>query len=206
MSMLLSALVADFKASLNDAKDSFRAPADADFVRLLKVAAVDMQAKRPITKPGSVGLFPFQPRYAVTAGDFAALKTHMWADPAITPKPWAPDYPGPAPRVAAQWDGVAWWLEFSTAPTPRQIFVWGDEFRFWYFGQHVLSEAPGGTTVNPADRGLLLLRAQSEAMRELALRNVNKPQQMRDGYTSMPRNGTPSALFSVLMSEFREAR
>lgn len=87
-----------------------------------------------------------------------------------------------------------------------QLSVWGATFRFWYFAQHVLSEAPGLTTINPSDRGLLLLRAQAEAMRELAMRNVIKPQAMRDGYSSTPRNGTPAALFETLLAEFKEAR
>lgn len=206
MSMQLSALVADFKASLNDAAAQFRAPADADFARLLRVALLDMQVKRPVTKLGQVNLFPLQARYAITHEDFAALKVHLWAEPAYTPKPWEPSYPGAVPRVAAQWGGASWWLEFSPAPTPRQLQVWGSEFRFWYFARHVLGEAAGETTVNPGDRGLLLLRAQAEAMRELAMRNVVKPMAMRDGYSSTPRNGTPSALFESLLAEFKGAR
>nr|WP_296020845.1 hypothetical protein [uncultured Acidovorax sp.] len=206
MSMLLSALIADFKASLNGAAAQFRAADDGDFKRLLGVALADMQAKRPITKPGEVGLFALQSRYAVLAPDFAAFKTHLWADPANTPKPWEPLYPGTAPRVSAAWDGAAWWLEFSPAPTMVQITVWGDTFRYWYFGRHLLSETPGATTINPADRGLLLLRAQAEAMRELAMRNVVTPQAMRDGYSSTPRNGTPAALYEALLAEFKGAR
>lgn len=203
--MQLSTLTADLKASLGDASARWRTPVDADFVRLLRLAAVEMQAKRPVTKPGSVQLMPEQARYLVDAADFAALKTHSWADPALTPKPWAPDYPGSVPRVCAQWD-AGWWLEFSPAPTMRQICVWGSEFKFWYFGTHVLSDVAGETTLAEADRGLLLLRAQAEAMRELAMSNVVKPQQMRDGYSGAPRNGTPAALFEALQREFREAR
>lgn len=206
MSMLLSALVADFKASLSDAAGQFRAPADADFARLLGVALLDMQAKRPITKAAEVSLFAEQARYALVLDDFAAIKTHMWASPAQTPRPWEPSYPGAVPRVSAQWDGVAWWLEFSPAPTARQLLVWGGVFKFWYFARHVLSETPGATTVNPHDRSLLILRAQAEAMRELAMRNIVKPQAMRDGYTGQPRNGTPSALFEMLMAEFKGVR
>lgn len=206
MSMALSALVTDFKASLSDAAAQFRAPADGDFKRLLGVALLDMQAKRPITKLGQVTLFPLQARYAVQEADFAALKVHQWADPASTPRPWEPNYPGAVPRVAAQWGGASWWLEFSPAPTPRQLQVWGSEFRFWYFATHALGDGAGETTVNPSDRGLLLLRAQAEAMREMAMRNVVKPQAMRDGYTGLPRNGTPAALFETLLAEFKGAR
>lgn len=206
MSMLLASLVADLKASLGEAAAQFRAAADGDFARLLGVALLDMQAKRPITKPGDVGLFALQARYALALDDFAALKTHLWADPARTPKPWEPLFPGAVPRVAAQWDGGHWWLEFSPAPSVRQIAVWGSEFRFWYFASHVLSDTPDATTVNASDRGLLLLRAQAEAMRELAMRNVAKTQQMRDGYSGTPRNGSPAALFETLLAEFKGAR
>lgn len=206
MSMQLSALVADLKASLGDAATQFRAPVDADFSRMLGVAAVDMQAKRPVTMPGELTLAPYQARYAVLETDFAAFKTHLWAEPAATPPPWDAAYPGAVPRVSAQWDGAAWWLELSPAPTPRQIAVWGHSFRYWYFARHTLGEAAGETTLNASDRGLLLLRAQAEAMRELAMRNVAKPQQMRDGYSGMARNGTPAALFETLLREFREAR
>ena len=51
-------------------------------------------------------------------------------------------------------------------------------------------------------RSLLLLRAQAEACRELALRNVSKPVTMRDAVGSQPRNGTPSALYQMLLTEF----
>lgn len=206
MSMTLSALVLDFKASLNDAAAQFRTPADGDFARLLGVALLDVQAKRPVTKLGQVELFPLQARYPVAQDDFAALKVHLWADPAATPKPWDPAFPGAVPRVAAQWGGVSWWLEFSSAPTPLQLQVWGSDFRFWYFARHVLGDLPGETTVSPSDRGLLLLRAQAEAMRELAMRNVIKPVAVRDGYSSTPRNGTPSALYESLLAEFKGAR
>lgn len=209
MALLLSSVVAAFKASLGAAAGQFRAVSDGDFVRMLQLALVDMQAKRPITRPGEVELFPYQPSYLLAAAnfaDFAAFKTHLWADPAQTPKPWDACWPGAVPRVAAQRDGTDWYLELSPAPTPRQLAVWGSTLKFWYFARHVLSETPGESTVNDNDLGLLLLRAQAEAMRELAMANVVKTTQMRDGYSGTPRNGTPTALFELLMNEFKEAR
>lgn len=205
--MLLSALVEDLKSSLGSTvAGKFSGPADGDLKRLLGVALAEMEWKRPITQLGSVQLHALQARYAVPQPDFAALKTHLWAAPVDTPMPWDDGYPGAAPRVAAQWNGATWWLEFSPAPTPRQIAAWGGEFRFWYFARHRLSEEAGETTVAAADRGLLILRAQAEAMRELAMRNVATTTQMRDGFSGTPRNGTPAALFQVLLDEFRRAR
>lgn len=206
MALLLSSVIAALKASLGEAAAQFRAPQDADFVRMLQLALPHMQAKRPVTRAGQIDLFAYQPSYLLAYPDFAAFKTHAWADPSLTPKPWEPAWPGAVPRVAAQCDGADWFLELTPAPTPRQLAVWGSTLRFWYFAEHVLSEVSGETTVNDNDQGLLLLRAQAEAMRELAMRNVVKTQQMRDGYSGTPRNGTPTALFELLLQEFREAR
>jgi hypothetical protein len=82
----------------------------------------------------------------------------------------------------------------------------GSVFTFYYFGQHSLGVAAEDTTIAAADRGLLLLRAQAEAMLELSLRNVAKPVQLRDGLSGTPRNSTPRALFDALLTAFAEAR
>lgn len=207
MSMALASLVADLKASLNDSAAVFRAPADADFERFLNAALPDMQFKRPITLMGSVSLQEGVGRYAMPVSDFAAWKTHAWAAGQVpSSKPWEPYQPGPVPRVCATYDGSAWWVELDPAPTLLQVVAWGRELPFWYFKRHELGAAAEDTTVNPLDRSLLLLRAQAEAVRELAMRNYSKPVQMRDGLSGMPRNATPMALHEVLMKLFKEAR
>ncbi len=204
--MAFATLVSDLKATLHDSAAVFRAEGDADFKRFLLAALPDMQAKRPITRLGEISLFVEQARYAVTYPDFAGLKVPLWSDAGKLPQPWEPAYPGPIPRLAALWDGAAWWLEFETAPNWRHLACLGDKCRFWYFGSHVLSEDGETTTIAPADRGLLLLRAQAEAMRELAVRNAGKPVQLRDGFTGWSRNSTPAALHKDLLDAFWSAR
>jgi hypothetical protein len=80
----------------------------------------------------------------------------------------------------------------------------GSEFRYYYFALHSIGAAAADTTVKASDRGLLLLRAQAEAMKEMAMRNIKKPVQMRDGLASAPRNGTPASLFQALMDQFEK--
>jgi hypothetical protein len=70
----------------------------------------------------------------------------------------------------------------------------------------VLGDNAADTTVTAADRGLLLLRAQVEAMRELSVRAAAKPVQLRDGLSGVARNSTPAALHEVLLRVFWEAR
>lgn len=205
--LLLAPVIAALKSSVGTAvAGRFKAADDADWKRALAAALQDMQFKRPNTRAGTVQLHALQAAYPVPYPDFAALKVHMWADPARTPPPWEPGYPGAVPRVDAQFDGATWTLVFSPAPTMRQISAWGGEFAFWYFGRHVLSDVPGNSTLTDADQPLLLLRAQAELMREMAMQNVALPVTVRDGYSGTPRNGTPAALFEVLLAQFREAR
>ena len=165
-----------------------------------------MQFKRPLTQIGAVELRAGVPAYSLANyPDFAAYKTHLWGG--CMPKPWEAGYPGALPRVEAMQDEEKhWWLQFNPAPTWKHVGSLGATFRFWYFGRHVLSSNAEETTIDPADRGLLILRAQAEAMRQMAIRNSGKPVSMRDGVSGMPRNSTPEALHKSLLAAFREAR
>lgn len=199
-------VVADLKRSLHDSATVFTAADDADFVRFLALALLDMAWKRPLTGVGQVVLVAGQARYPLTTyPDFANYKTHMWGTGACLPKPWEPGYPGALPRVASVQEAGGPCLAFDPAPSAAHLAVLGSTFKFWYAARHVLAADAAQTTVAPQDRGLLLLRAQAEAMREMALRNLGKPVQMRDGLSGAPRNSTPAALYETLLHEFMEA-
>lgn len=211
MTMALADLVDDLKGSLHDSAAVFRAADDADFKRFLDAALPDFQFKRPLTRRGELLLVPGVDAYAVAVSDFAALKTHSWGDGGARAglraiKPWEPAWPGAVPRVMERWDGQAWHLVLDPYPTAAQIAVWGPVLPYWYFARHTLGTTAPETTVNPLDRGLLLLRAQVEALRELAIRNAAKPVQLRDGMSGTPRNSTPAALADQLLKLFQEAR
>jgi len=197
-------LIADLQRSLHDAASVFNAAADADWKRLLAIALTAMQGKRPRTLLGQVTLSADEPLYAVPGSDFAAYKTHVWGG--RPPKPWTEAYPGALPRVAAVQNGSAWQLVFDPAPTWAHINAYGSDFKFWYFGKHTVGATAGDSTLADADRPLLLLRAQAEAMRELTMRNINKPTQLRDGLSGTPRNSTPAALYRELLAEWEDAR
>ena len=208
--MSMADLVISLKASLNDAAAVFEkedtAP-DAAFERFLYQALPDMQLKRPSTRLGSVTLEANFPRVALGTAHagFAAFKTFLWGDNCRI-KPWDPAYPGALPRVTASFEGQQWWLNFDPAPSARHIAVHGSKFDFWYYAQHGIGATAADTTIGQQDRGLLILRAQVEAMRELSIRNAGKPVAMRDGMSGTPRNSTPAALAETLMRMFVEAR
>lgn len=203
-SMSQADLVADLKRSLHDAATVFDdAPeADADFKRFLSIALTGMQAKRPRTLLGTVQLQADVDRYPIEPADFAQYKTHQWGGRPV--RPWLPCYPGALPRISAVNEGDTWSLIFDPAPTSLHLDAYGSTFRYWYYGKHSADDT--GSTLAAADRPLLILRAQAEAMREMAMRNINKPVQLRDGISGAPRNSTPAALYRELLSEWEAAR
>lgn len=194
-------LVADLKTSLHAAAEVFTAAADADFARLLDVAALDFARVRPRTLVGAATLIAGQIDYALPA-DFYLYKADLWADPVRLGKPWEKAWPGRLPSVrVAEVAGVRK-LVLQPAPSAQHIALLGSEFKFYYLAKHEIGTATADTSIDAGDRGLLLLRAQAEAMRELAIRNIVKPMTMRDGLNSAPRNGQPSHLYAVLIAEF----
>lgn len=205
-------LVMDLKRSLHDSAALFNAANDGDFVRFLDGALGPMQTKRPVTLMGTVQLVAGQARYPLAVyPDFVDYKSTLWAGGAracCALMPWEPGYPGPSPRVcgARESDGTAVLL-FDPAPTVLHIAAHGSAFAFWYYARHRLAVDGGAPcSVAPADRRLLLLRAQVEALLELSVRNAGKPVQMRDGYSGTPRNSTPAALAAQLLQLFEDAR
>ena len=203
-------LVASLKASLHDAASVFvvdGAEPDVEFERFLLQALPDMQLKRAATRLGSVTITANFPRFAVGADNvgFAAFKTSLWGDN-CTIRPWEPTYPGAPPRVSAAFADQQWWLNFDPAPTSRQVSAHGSQFDFWFFAEHAIGTLAADTTINQQDRGLLILRAQVEAMRELSIRNAGKPVQLRDGFSGTPRNSTAAALYAELLRQFESAR
>ncbi|MDP2369330.1 hypothetical protein [Rhodoferax sp.] len=201
-------LTASLKESLHDAASVFAGEAgpdvDAAFDRFLLQALPDMGIKRPATRLGTVELTANIPRVAVGGSNpgFSAFKTYLWGDDCLIPV-WDPTHPGSRPRVSASFSEQQWWLVFDPAPTIKQIAAYGTRFDFWYYAAHAIGALAADTTVNAQDRGLLLLRAQVEAMRELSIRNASKPVAMRDGFSGQPRNSTAAALYTELLKQFQ---
>lgn len=204
--MSLASLVTDLKASLFDAANAFTGEDDADFKRFLAQALPDMQMKRPVTKLGQVTLVADTATYAIADADFAALKMDLWRDVGKLPRPWEPGYPGALPRITAQLGATGWELVFDPEPTAAMLAWLGSTCRYYYFAEHAIGTLAADTTIAEADRGLLLLRAQAEAMLALAIRNAGKPVQMRDGLSGAPRNSTPAALHQTLLQLFIQTR
>lgn len=194
-------LVADLKASLQDAASVFTVAADGDFKRHLSLAALDMGRFFPRTLIGSLTLVADQSTYVAPAA-MVAFKLALWGSK--RGNPWEDNWPGKLPRVTLVVNGSVKELHLDPAPSAAQVATLGVDYQFYYYAAHAIGAAASDTTVLPGHRGLLLLRAQAEAMQELTVRNLNKPVQLRDGLSGTPRNSTPAALFSTLMDMFEQ--
>lgn len=184
----------DLKDSLHDAASALSDPEDFD--RCLDAAVEDLGVWRPRTLAASLTLVANQAEYSAP-DDFIRFKMALWGR-STTAKPWDKAYPGKLPAVYHA-DGL---LILSPAPTPQQVALLGTAYRFYYFAGYGLDEDAAQTTVPTDRRSLLLLRAQAEACKELALRGVAKPVTLRDGMTQTTRNATPSFLMHSLMADF----
>jgi hypothetical protein len=202
-SMSEADLLADLKDSLQDAAKPFVAASDADFKRHLSLAVAAFNAARPRTLSSSVALQAEVATYAAPA-DLHRFKFLQWGASCAL-KPWERGYPGRLPMVHEVAGEAGPELVFSPAPSAEQIAVLGAECRFFYFGRHAIGATAELTTVRPGDRGLLILRAQAEAMRELAMRGVVRPQQTHDGVSGGPAIGSPAALHEQFLLSFSRA-
>lgn len=199
-SMSRADLKVDLVASLHDAMDVFVGADDMD--RLLDTAALDFSRHRPRTLAGTLTVEAGRMTYPAPA-DLYLFKSSLWGiAPVQRAKPWERTYSGPSPDVRRIDGPDGPELHLTPAPTQQQLNMLGSEFRFYYFARHTIGDTAAETTLHDGDRGLLLLRAQAEAMRELTIRNIGKPAQMRDGLRSAPRNMTPAALHVELMREW----
>ena len=200
--MSIEDLVTDLEASLHEAKSVFESPDDAHMKRMLNVAALDMGRVRPRTMLGSITLVAEQDAYTAPV-DLLLFKSALWGNGRAA-QPWDKSWTGRLPDVRLAMNGAVREMHLQPAPTAHQIAVLGATYKFYYFAGHVIGTSASDTSVLPGDRSLLLLRAQAEALKEMAMRNINKPTSMRDGISNMTRNGTPAYLWEQMMKVFEE--
>lgn len=197
-------LVADLKLSISDASKVFLEINDDAFKRHLNHAALDFNRVRPQLLLGALLLVADQHEYTAPA-DMVTPKYSSWGrDERRSLKPWASNYPGRLPRMSLINDAGTMKLWLAPAPTSDQMTLLGSTYQYFYLAAHVVGATASNTTVKPADRALLLLRAQAEAMKELAVRNMGKPVTLRDGLSGVPKNATPAALYQQLMAQYLE--
>jgi hypothetical protein len=173
--------------------------------RFLTLAAEDFDRRRPLVMVDTLTLVADQANYPAPSG-LKSIESTDWGSKERNQYPrWDSRYPGPAPLLRLRRTGAGVreiWL--NPAPTAAQIACLTSTFTYTYRAGHSLSETADDTTIQPEDRGLLLLRAQIEMLKELSMRSVGKPVSIRDGLSNVARNSTPAALYREMLDEYEK--
>lgn len=186
-----------FRASLLDAAQAFQ---PADLVRLVDVAVVAYSERRPLEREGVLKVHARRAIYPCPPDLECVLACHWGRAEKTTRQPWDDNYPGHLPELSVSSTYMGTVLKLSPAPNADLIARIGEACHYTYGAVHRLDDA--GSSLTDGAVPLVILRAQVEAMRELAQKAVTRPMQMRDGLSAMPRNGTPAALYRYLLEEF----
>ena len=168
-----------------DLSEHFRVPNHADYLRHLGVALSAMTKKRPLLKVATLNLIAGVSHYSTTLpDDIDSVHSIVWSS-----------FEFAAPRLLYQTGFIA----VSPTPSPELVYRF-PVLTYQYYARHAIAE--NSTTLRDADVPLLILRAQAEAMRELAMRAHQKPVSLRGGSVGQLSNMQPSALYEMLLAEF----
>ena len=201
MSMARADLADDLVRSLGSSAEHFdREQGGAGFDRLLDAAALDMGRVQPRVMTDALSLVAGQAAYPAPA-EMVRPQHPVW--PPLPAQPWARRYRGPMPLLRRVVRIAEVQVAVSPVPTEALVADVAGSLGYYYEARHSIGELAEETTIDPGWRDLLLLRAQAEACRELALSNVVKPIQLHRGMGAQPTRAQPSVLYELLMSEFK---
>ena len=200
--MKLDALLVDLAASLGDAAPFFTDGDRDELPRVLEAAAGALAERRPRRGAATLTLVADQSDYAAPA-DLLRLLGHSWgaAELAAT-SPWEANWPGRLPTAWTTEGASGRVVRLTPAPTASQLTQLGTSWPYIYAARHALSNTDGETSVPEAERELLLLRAQAEAVREMALAGTRKPVQLHKGIGSQAAATTAAELWPRLLEEW----
>lgn len=189
--MTRAEILAQYCASLGEVEQQFQVPNHGDYLRHLNTALPAMTHKRPLLKRATLTLVADEPYYTADLPlDIDSVHSIVWPSGPST-------YNYPAPRLLYQPGFI------TVSPTPSTTLVaCFPTVSYQYYAKHsILADS---TTLRDNDVPLLILRAQAEAMRELAMRSHQKPVSLRGGSGGGAlSNMQPSALYEMLLAEFQ---
>lgn len=190
-------LLTRYQGSLLDSSEAFT---PEDLGRHLDLAVADFNRFCPLVIPAELTVQAGVAQYPCPDDLDRVLACDWGRDHKADSQPWDYTWPGRLPAMTVVRGPSGRRLHLSPAPSAGQIATLGAACTYRYTASHVLTD--NANTLTLADEVVVLLRAQAEAMRELAIKNVSRPVQLRDGMSHGPKNGTPAYLYAALMSEF----
>jgi len=213
MGLTAAELLPDYQASLSDAAgvfgdDTTTPTLEQNLTRHLKVAALalSVDGKRPLVKSAEFTVVAGTARYAEVPDDLVVPRANLWPTYAAQSlQPWEQPIE-PLPAIYKITTAAGDVLMLSPAPTCAQVRAYGSTFGYTYLAAHAVTDDADTSTLLVTDKNLVILRAQVEAMREMAFRNIHKPVNLKAaGGGAVSSNMQPSALYEKLLEEYRSA-
>jgi len=204
MSMKLADIVATFVQSLGSAGNFL----DGQYDGILNAAVLDYSRSKPLQEIGLLTLEAGKSVYDAPA-NLDGIKHHDWGranrrrrDPWNSRVVKIPDV-----KIIPGENGQRpYRIALSYAPTAEEIGICGSSFQYFYTAVHLVSDLDpgtvGATTVPAADRDILIVRMQAEAMLQLSLNRTGKVAIADPKTKGQNRAGTPKDLHQYLMDEF----
>lgn len=185
--------LARYKGSL---LDSVRAFADADLERHADIALAALSQIKPKRCTTVVSLVVWRSLYPCPA-NLRGIHACYWGRAhKASVQPWEDHYAGKLPEWSVTHNAAGErFLRVSPPPTFQQINTLGGYAELEYTADWEWDDVQ-------SMENLLMLRAQAEAMRELAAKNATTAYNIREGISSTPKNGTPAYLYEQLLQEF----
>lgn len=178
--------------------DSVRAFSDADLERHVDIALQALSLIKPklsatvLTLVGGRSLYP-------CPANLLAFQACFWgrANKAAV-QPWDDGYVGKLPEWSVTHNEAGErFLRANPPPSFRQLSYIGSYAEIEYRAAWDWEDVGIGGMGH-----VLMLRAQAEAMRELAAKNATTAYNIREGISATPKNGTPAYLYEQLLQEF----
>jgi len=188
--MNLAALQTQLTKSLGDSAESFQ----GEQIRLINIALTDYSRYRPLTLAASVRLQAGKQRYPVPE-NFIGFKHSLWGKSALPL--WSTGRPHNIPRPQSLSDA----LQFQQPITPAHIQHYGANYAYLYFAKHQILD--NGDLTLSGDHDLLVMRAQAQAMLELALHNADKQPAAHQHIGNQSSNSKPMHIHDTLMAAFK---
>lgn len=185
--------LARYKGSL---LDSVRAFSDADLERHADISLSALSRIKPKHCITQISLVVGRCLYPCPANLISIHACYWGRGHKAAVQPWEDHYAGKLPEWSVTYNeaGIRF-LRALPAPTFSQINTLGSYTELEFCADWQWDEIHGLET-------LLMLRAQAEAMRELAAKNATTAYNIREGISATPKNGTPAYLYEQLLQEF----
>lgn len=194
--MQLATLIEQLKKALMDSAELIQ---DIE-QQVVEVALSDFSRYRPHTRVATFSLMTNQMLYLAPI-DLIRIRTVLYGQNQRAKQPWESGYPRNLPRLSVIEDEENQkWVQLSHYPLESVVMNCGRDVSYTYYASRKIVN--GAISVDIQDEPLLLLRCMAEAVKYIAVHQLNKTVSVRNSIGGEAKNGTPAAIHEQLMAQF----